>query len=515
MQHDAFISYSHAVDRPLAAAFEAGLERLAKPLLKLRALDVFRDETGLAASPGLWPSIERQLARSRWLLFFACPESAASPWCERELLWWLARRGPKRLLIVLTGGELLWDRAGAQVDPARSNALPPAVMPQLATEPLYVDLRWARGQAGLSIRHPRFREAVLSVAAPVRGVEKDALDGDDVRQQARNLWWVRGGAVAVTLAGMVAAWQAWEATRERDLAQAQRAEAEGQRRRAEQALAAAGRELLRAQTAELRGLLQRLDGLLAQPPAGASLPRLQQERTAVFERLQRSALAQQQQLAQAMGFRGDLGFLQRWEGRAGGVTLLGDEPLIDPETDLRRADAATIRQRYEFLLTPEELDGVLALVGTQGDAARAAWGAHPALCRIRLAPHDVARLVPEVAERFWQALVQRYPLLLQPTVTPAQQTALLSLAYNIGLQPRRLEPIVALLPGGDAARIADALEHSLDGAPQALRLPALLRRRLAEANLVRAEAGLPVTQPVALPPESGTAPRGPGCAPGR
>jgi len=43
MRHDAFISYSHADDRPLADDFEQGLEKLAKPLLKLRAMDVFRD----------------------------------------------------------------------------------------------------------------------------------------------------------------------------------------------------------------------------------------------------------------------------------------------------------------------------------------------------------------------------------------------------------------------------------------------------------------------------------------
>ena len=60
-RYDAFISYSHraAVGRP--AALQRGLERFAKKAWQPRALRVYRDETDLSASPGLWP--ERM---SRW-----------------------------------------------------------------------------------------------------------------------------------------------------------------------------------------------------------------------------------------------------------------------------------------------------------------------------------------------------------------------------------------------------------------------------------------------------------------
>ncbi|HEX9937163.1 MAG TPA: hypothetical protein VGB15_08565, partial [Longimicrobium sp.] len=56
--YDAFISYSHAADGQLAPRLEEGLERLAKPLLRPRALNVFRDATGLSATPELWPTIK-------------------------------------------------------------------------------------------------------------------------------------------------------------------------------------------------------------------------------------------------------------------------------------------------------------------------------------------------------------------------------------------------------------------------------------------------------------------------
>jgi hypothetical protein len=139
-QHDAFLSYSQAADGRLAPALESGLEKFAKPVFKLRALDIFRDKTGLSASPGLWSSIEAHLAASRWLIFLASPAAAASHWCTKELLWWLDHHGSERLLIVLTDGELRWAAAA-------DDALPPAARSRLAEEPLWVDLRWARRRA--------------------------------------------------------------------------------------------------------------------------------------------------------------------------------------------------------------------------------------------------------------------------------------------------------------------------------------------------------------------------------
>src|SRR5256885_12127468 len=47
MSYDAFISYSHAADGRLAPAVQTGLQRLARPWYKVRALRIFRDDTGL------------------------------------------------------------------------------------------------------------------------------------------------------------------------------------------------------------------------------------------------------------------------------------------------------------------------------------------------------------------------------------------------------------------------------------------------------------------------------------
>ena len=83
--YDAFISYSHAADGRLAPALQAGLQRLAKPWYKPRALRVFRDDTGLAVNPALWDSIASALEASRFFVVLLSPEAAASPWVNREI----------------------------------------------------------------------------------------------------------------------------------------------------------------------------------------------------------------------------------------------------------------------------------------------------------------------------------------------------------------------------------------------------------------------------------------------
>jgi TIR domain len=121
MRHDAFLSYSHA-DESLARELERGLEKLAKPLLKLRALDIFRDETSLAASPGLWPSIVEHLSASEWFLLLCSRQAAASPWCHKEAEWWLENRSMDRMLLLLTEGEIVWDTQAHDFDFKKTTA---------------------------------------------------------------------------------------------------------------------------------------------------------------------------------------------------------------------------------------------------------------------------------------------------------------------------------------------------------------------------------------------------------
>lgn len=240
-RHHAFLSYNHGADADLAAAFQRGLERIAKPLLKLRAINVFRDATDLSASPALWPGIVEHLEAADWFVVFACPAWAASMWCNKELQWWLEQRSAQRLLIVLSGGDIVWDRAAGDFDWTRTTALPTLLAGQLADEPLYIDLRWVDRKTDLTLRHLRFREAVVDIAAPLRGMRKAELDSADQRQLARNRLLVRSGVTAIVIAGAVAVWQAIvagqqrdEALRQRDLALARQLAAQAELLRVQQ-----------------------------------------------------------------------------------------------------------------------------------------------------------------------------------------------------------------------------------------------------------------------------------------
>ena len=221
--YQAFISYQHAADARLAAAVQQGLHRFAQPYFSRRVINVFRDETGLAANPALWPSIEERLKDAAYLLLFACPESAASHWVQREIEWWLGQRDPARILVVLSGGDIVWDDAAHDFDWARTTALPRSIAGRFTDLPLYVDLRWARSAgATLTLRHTRFRAAVLDLSATLRGVRKEDLDGDDVRRQRRRRSATALAASAIATLAVVAAWKAHEATTQRDEAQRRR-----------------------------------------------------------------------------------------------------------------------------------------------------------------------------------------------------------------------------------------------------------------------------------------------------
>src|SRR5262249_58061689 len=104
--YDAFISYSHARDKPVAAALQSVMQKLGKAWYRRRALRVFRDDTSLSATPHLWSSTEQALSQSRFLILLASPEAATSRWVDQEIGYWLDHNNARTVFIALTPGEL-------------------------------------------------------------------------------------------------------------------------------------------------------------------------------------------------------------------------------------------------------------------------------------------------------------------------------------------------------------------------------------------------------------------------
>ncbi|GAA2101495.1 TIR domain-containing protein [Microlunatus panaciterrae] len=225
--YDAFISYSHAADGQLAPALRSGLEQLARPWRRRRALRVFQDSSGLAATPGLWSTIQEALDRSRSFILLASPAAASSAWVQQEIDHFRRTHGTRSMFLALTDGFCQWDPGRRDFDWAASTALPRQLSGAFAEEPLFVDLRWARSEGQLDLRNPRFRNAVGDLAAPLHGVARDELDALDLVQyrrarRARRVatTGIAGLAVLATVAGSVAVLNAAEARAQQRSAEA-------------------------------------------------------------------------------------------------------------------------------------------------------------------------------------------------------------------------------------------------------------------------------------------------------
>jgi WD40 repeat protein len=194
--YDGFISYSHAADDLLAPRLQTGLQRFAKPWWKRRALRIFRDESSLAANPHLWSSIVEALDGSYWFVLLLSEDAAASEWVGKEIEHWVEHKDSNRILPVVTDGEFGW--ANGDVT---GSSVPPALHGVFAEEPRWVDLRFARGETDLDLKDPRFADAVADVASALRGIPKDELASEEVRQHRRT---VRTAWIATILIGVLA-----------------------------------------------------------------------------------------------------------------------------------------------------------------------------------------------------------------------------------------------------------------------------------------------------------------------
>jgi TIR domain-containing protein len=220
MKYDAFISYSQKADGQLAGHLQRVLSRLGKPWYQPRGLRIFRDKTTLSATPHLWPAIAGALDDADYFILMASPDAAESRWVQQEIAHWLNPTAPAqtvapadRILIVLTDGAIVWSDEEQDFDWRRTNALPPGLRKVFKSEPLYVDLTWARSAKESAAQDPRLLDSVAKLAGAIRGVKPDEIVGEDVRQH-RNMKRSAATAVGVVLLMMIAAGFLWWQGRE-------------------------------------------------------------------------------------------------------------------------------------------------------------------------------------------------------------------------------------------------------------------------------------------------------------
>ena len=223
---DAFISYSRRASTTLATDLQVAVERFAKPFYRLRAVRVFRDDASMSANPALWSTIQSGLTEAGWFILLASPAAAQSEYVGHEVAWWRQHKPADRILIVLEEGvDIAWDRAANDFDFEVTDSLPRALSGAFSEEPRWIDLRWYEAPGSQGGDDPRWSQRVADIAAAVRGVDRDELIGDNVRQHKRAQLFLRSGItlisallVASLVATYVALGQRAEANKQRDAA---------------------------------------------------------------------------------------------------------------------------------------------------------------------------------------------------------------------------------------------------------------------------------------------------------
>jgi WD40 repeat protein len=195
--YNAFISYSRASDKDFASILHATLQHFPSAWTLRPALRIFFDKTSLYG-PSLSQSIETALNDSAWLLLLASEESAKSPWVCDEIEWWLAHNRLSKLIILLTGGEIVWDREKNDFDWLTTTALPSSLQGKYTDVPFYIDLRRVKDHRQYSIDSLLFRDPIATIAAALHNKPKDELDSEDIRQRKKFIT-IRRAVVALLL----------------------------------------------------------------------------------------------------------------------------------------------------------------------------------------------------------------------------------------------------------------------------------------------------------------------------
>lgn len=224
--YDAFVSYSRGASASLALDLQRGIQKYAKPWNRLRAARVFRDDSNMSANPGLWSAIQAGLQSSEWFILVATPEAARSEYVDREVSWWVRNRGVARFLLVKGAGEFVWDANRSAFVVGSSSSIPPTLADAFEEEPRWVDMSWYHDSSDTS--DPRFESAVADLSSAIRGIDRDDLVGENIREAKKLRRVTRLGVAALvvllilSLAASVLAYsQRVEATNRREEAQDQ------------------------------------------------------------------------------------------------------------------------------------------------------------------------------------------------------------------------------------------------------------------------------------------------------
>ena len=232
--HDAFISYSRR-DRAFAALLEKSLKAYRPPNgigAAQRYLTVFRDESDFTGTE-YFAAIDTQLRQSRKLIVLCSPAARGSRFVDDEVRRFIQARSSADVIPLLLAGVPNNEvRAGQEDQMAFPQALCDALQMPLATSYLGLDPKRDK------ITKDRFEGAWYTLLANIFDVRRSEIEQRDRKRQARRrrIFGTAAGLVIVVLSAALAfaVVSRNEAVAQRQVALAEKAEAQRQRDIAEE-----------------------------------------------------------------------------------------------------------------------------------------------------------------------------------------------------------------------------------------------------------------------------------------
>lgn len=164
-----------------------------------------------------------------------------------------------------------------------------------------------------------------------------------------------------------------------------------------------------------------------------------------------------------------------WPGGASGCT-------IDPGVDLGYVEFSMIEKYYKDVLTQDQMSRLKPFLGKKGDEANEFLKANKkTVGDIIIKPEQALKVMPFVADLYWDGVVKRFPRLGQKETPGQVQTAMLSLAYNRHYNNPGLKILKDSIADGNWAKVADLIGSM----QQDHKLEMIRKRRKLEADFIR------------------------------
>jgi MTH538 TIR-like domain (DUF1863) len=219
---DAFISYYQNPDKELAKAMVLALQQLGREwyLLRFRALNIFRDETGTSGNAALKQKILNGIENSNFLVILASKkgkpiESNKKDWVNEEANAWLElkessnKSNNPKIIICVTDGNIVWDYKENDFNWNKTDCLPSVLKEKKVFNdaPKWIDLRELYDEQGslrtniLKLDYPEYKQKVAEISSQIQGITVDELIAKD--RNYRRIGWAFIFCLFVGISGLL------------------------------------------------------------------------------------------------------------------------------------------------------------------------------------------------------------------------------------------------------------------------------------------------------------------------